>query len=132
MPVGKEKIKSFKDLHAWQEAHKLTIVIYKLTKNFPREETFGLTSQIRRSSLSIGANIAEGFSRISQREKVQFYSISLGSVTETENHSLVARDLGYIHQADFFDLEKQTMKVNKLFNGLIKSARMMDNHIYST
>lgn len=117
------KIRSFRDLIVWQEAHKLTLNVYKLTKKFPKEEVFGLTNQIKRSSVSVGANIAEGFSRLSPKEKIQFYSIALGSLTETENHLLIAKDLEYISIEDFRDMEDKTILINKLCNGLIKSIR---------
>ena len=82
------KIKSFTDLNAWKEGHKLVLMIYGITKQFPKEEIFGLTSQIRRCVVSITLNIAEGFSRQSYKEKVRFYSISLGSITELQNQLL--------------------------------------------
>jgi four helix bundle protein len=117
-----EKICSFKDLHAWQEAHKLTLVIYKMTQRFQKEEIFGLTNQIRRSAVSVEANIAECFSRRSSKEKTNFFHISLGSATETESHCLVAKDLGYIPLDSWPVIERQIVTVNKLCNGLIKSA----------
>jgi four helix bundle protein len=81
--LGKDKkIKEFTDLIAWQEAHKLVLQIYELTKEFPKDELFGLTSQIRRSAISITSNIAEGFGRQKYGEKIQFYYIAQGSITE--------------------------------------------------
>ena len=77
-----ERIKSFTDLIAWQEAHKLALIVYKTTKKFPENEKFGLVSQMRRSAVSITSNIAEGFSRVSKKEKLQFYAIARGSLTE--------------------------------------------------
>jgi len=74
-----KKIKSFTDLDTWKEGHKLVLLIYESTKFFPKEERFALTDQIRRAAVSITSNIAEGFSRQSLREKIQFYSISKGS-----------------------------------------------------
>ena len=74
-----KKIKSFTDLDTWKEGHKLVLLIYESTKSFPKEERFALTDQIRRAAVSITSNIAEGFSRQSLREKIQFYSISKGS-----------------------------------------------------
>ncbi|MDD5290643.1 MAG: four helix bundle protein [Patescibacteria group bacterium] len=79
------KIKSFTDLVAWKEAHKLVISIYKITEEFPKNELFGITSQIRRCSVSVSSNIAEGFSRHSDLEKIHFYSITKGSITELQN-----------------------------------------------
>lgn len=117
------KITSFTYLHGWQEGHKLTLLVYKETKNFPREEMFGLTSQMRRCAVSITSNIAEGFSRQFYREKVQFYSVALGSVTELQSQALVARDVGLLPEGNFQAIARQTIKVHKLINGLIKGAR---------
>ncbi len=114
----KEKIKSFTDLYAWQEGHKLVIMIYKDTENFPQKETFGLTNQMRRSAVSITSNIAEGFSRITAKDKCQFYSISQGSISELQNQLLIARDVGYLNKESFNKLAEQTIIVNKLVSGL--------------
>lgn len=118
-----EKIKSFTDLNAWKNGHLLILYIYKLTKLFPKEEIFGLTSQIRRSAVSITSNIAEGFSRQSYKEKVQFYSISLGSLTELQNQLLIARDIGYLDNKNFQKICYKTIVAHKLINGLIKSSK---------
>jgi four helix bundle protein len=117
------KIKSFTDLNAWKEGHKLVIEIYKVTKEFPGEEIFGLTSQIRRASVSITSNIAEGFSRNSYKEKLNFYSISLGSLTEVQDQLTIAKDIKYIANEDFKKLADQTVIASKLLNGLIKSTK---------
>lgn len=77
-----QKITNFSDLEVWRKGHELVLTTYKLTNLFPKEETFGLTTQLRRACISITSNIAEGFSRFSYKEKVQFYSISHGSITE--------------------------------------------------
>lgn len=115
-----DKIKTFMDLFAWQKGHRLVLYIYKLTLKFPTYEQFGLADQIRRASVSITSNIAEGFSRHSNKEKKQFYSISLGSLTETQNQLIIARDLKYI-TADEFDISfTDTIEVSKLINSLIK------------
>lgn len=119
----KNKIKSFTDLKAWQEAHRLVLMVYKTTKQFPKEELFGLTNQMRRSSVSISSNIAEGFSRKSEKDKIHFYNISLGSTTELQNQLLIARDIKYIDNRDFLKLSDQTILVHKLTNGLIKSSK---------
>jgi four helix bundle protein len=121
--MAENKIKSFTDLNAWKEAHKLVLAIYKITRDFPKEEMFGLTNQIRRAAISITSNIAEGFSRNSYKEKLQFYAISLGSLTELQNQLLAARDIGYLLNDKFKIIAEQTIVTSKLLNGLIKSAR---------
>jgi len=118
-----KKIKTFTDLHAWQEAHKLVLIIYKITKEFPKEELFGLVSQMRRAAVSITSNIAEGFSRQFYKEKVQFYSMAQGSNTELQNQLLIAKDIGYIPQGKFSEIAEQSVKVHKLLNGLIKKSK---------
>ena len=120
-----EKIKSFTDLNAWKEGHKLVLEIYKITQKFPKEEIFGLTNQIRRAVVSFTSNIAEGFSRNSYKEKVQFYSISLGSLTEVQNQLLIARDIGYIDKDEFNKIAEITVVANKITNGLIKKSKSM-------
>src|ERR1035437_4154937 len=97
----KNKIRSFTDLIVWQEAHKLVSMIYKETKTFPKDEIFGIVSQMRRAAVSITSNIAEDFSRHSNKEKVQFFSISHGSLTELQNQLLIARDVGYLSKESF-------------------------------
>lgn len=91
-----KKIKTFEDLDAWKEGQKLVLMIYQITKGFPKEELFVLVSQMRRAAISIISNIAEGFARQSYKEKIQFYSISLGSVTELHSQLLISRDIKYI------------------------------------
>ncbi|MBU4298422.1 four helix bundle protein [Patescibacteria group bacterium] len=122
-----KKIKSFTDLRTWQEAHKLVLMVYEITKKFPREELFGLTNQMRRAAVSITSNIAEGFSRQSYKEKVQFYSISQGSNTELQNQLLVAKDVGYLELEEFDKIAKQSIEVHKLLNGLIKKSKAILN-----
>jgi len=123
------KIENFKDLDAWKEGHKLVLMIYNITKNFPKEETFGLTSQMRRCAVSIISNVAEGFGRQSYKEKVQFYSMAEGSVTELQNQLVIARDIDYLSETDFERVNEQTIKVHKIINGLIKGAKsFIRNH----
>lgn len=118
-----DKIASFKDLHAWQQAHILVLLIYKLSTRFPDREKFALTDQIRRSGISVSSNIAEGFSRQGQKEKVQFYHTAKGSLTELENQLLIARDVEYISDEEFKKLEIQLILVGKLITGLIRSIK---------
>lgn len=117
------KIKTFMDLDAWKEAHKLVLSIYKITKEFPKEEIFGLVNQTRRSAVSITSNIAEGFSRPSYKDKAHFYAMALGSTTELQSQMLVARDTGYINKKTFEEIYEQSVKVHKIINGLIKSSK---------
>lgn len=118
-----KKITSFTDLDAWKEGHTLVLEVYKTTKEFPREELFGLVSQMRRCVVSITSNIAEGFSRQSYKEKIRFYAVAQGSVTELQNQLIIARDVGYIDKKVFKRLADQSIKVHKIINGLIKSSR---------
>ena len=118
------KIKSFTDLRAWKEDHKLVLMIYKITKSFPNDERFGLVDQIRRASISITSNISEGFSRNSNLEKKQFYYLSLGSLSELQNQLIVARDVNYIKNDDFQSIAQQSISVSKLINSLIKYLKL--------
>lgn len=120
MECKNSKIQSFTDLHAWQEGHKLVIMVYRATKNFPKEEIFGLVSQMRRCVISITSNIAEGFSRSTAKDKVQFYCIAHGSLTELQNQLLAARDIGYLSKEEFKKIADQTVVVHKLITGLKK------------
>lgn len=120
--IKSPKIKSFTDLHAWQAGHALVLGIYKAIANFPPEEKFGLSNQLRRAAVSITSNIAEGFSRQSRKEKVQFYSIAHGSLSEVQNQLLIARDVKLIPEQLFDRLAKDSVQVHKLISGLMKSA----------
>ncbi|MCB9077078.1 MAG: four helix bundle protein [Anaerolineaceae bacterium] len=89
------KILHFQQLEVWQEAHKLTLLVYKITKAFPSEEKFGLVSQMRRAAVSVPANIVEGFKRRSQRDKLRFYNIAEGSLEEVKYFFILSKDLNY-------------------------------------
>lgn len=117
------KIRSFTDLNAWREGHTLVLKIYKITKDFPKDEMFGLTNQLRRAAVSVTSNIAEGFSRQSYKDKIKFYAMSQGSVTEVQNQILIARDVKNIDDKKFQDVANQTIIVHKLINGLIKKSK---------
>lgn len=119
----KSKIHSFTDLNSWKEGHKLVIMIYRLTKPWPKNETYSLIDQIQRSAVSVTSNIAEGFSRQSKKEKLQFYFTAKGSLTELQNQLLVARDVGYVSKEDFQLAAEQTVVVGKLLTGLIRSIK---------
>ncbi len=115
--------KRFTDLRVWQESHSLSLAIYRITKDFPNDEVYGLSSQIRRAAVSVGSNIAEGFNRFSKKEKIQFYSVSLGSVSEVHSQLMLARDLKYISEPDFNRLEASIELIHKALVALIKSIR---------
>jgi len=117
-----DKINSFTDLNTWKEGHKLVLSIYKLTKKFPINERFGLVSQINRAVVSVTSNIAEGFSRPGRKDKINFYYMAVSSLTETQNQLIIARDLGYLNTKEFVNIKDQTVVVQKLIHGLIKSA----------
>ena len=102
-------------------------MVYLKTKSFPKDELFGLTNQMRRAAVSITSNIAEGFSRQSYKEKIQFYCISQGSNTELQNQLLVAKDVKYLTETDFNNITNQSVVVHKLLNGLIKKSRSILN-----
>ncbi len=117
------KIFSFTDLIVWQKAHLLVLSIYKLTKLFPTDEIYVLIPQLRRCAISITSNIAEGFSRKGKKEKIQFYSMSLGSLTELQNQLIIAKDLGYITNETYGEQSAIILEIHKMLNGLIKSAQ---------
>ena len=110
----------FEKLAVWKQARILTVLIYDLTEKFPDKEKFGLTNQMRRASVSIGANIAEGSSRFSAKEQAHFYSISYGSLMELMSHSFTALDLKYLNE-EVFEKTKSivqplSLKINNLRN----------------
>ncbi len=91
--------KTFLDLAVWREAHRFVLDVYRITESFPKHELFGLTSQLRRAAVSIPANIAEGFKRRGNAEKVRFYNISQGSIEECRYYLILSNDLGYVSGA---------------------------------
>lgn len=106
-------MRDFKKFEVWQLSHQLTLKIYTTTKNFPREEMFGLTSQIRRSFASIAYNISEGSGRNSDKEFANFINIALGSSNEAENQLILAKDLDYIHENEYQNLSKELILLKK-------------------
>lgn len=113
--------KSFKKLTAWQKAYNFALIIYKYSQKFPSSELYGLTSQIRRAAISISANIAEGSERQYKKEFVQFLSIARGSLAEVETYLILSKDLGYLNEKGFSELEEQRKEVGRLLRGLYKS-----------
>lgn len=118
-----KSIKDFKTLKVWQKAKELTNRIYEISEKFPWHERYGVTSQIRRSSASIGANIAEGNGQLFPNKLVQFLSISLGSVAETRNWLDLAKECGYITEDTFNELDEKCIEITKMLFGYVKSVR---------
>ncbi len=107
-------MRNFKELKVWNKAHEVTVAAYKATAAFPKQEMFGLTSQIRRAASSIGANIAEGAGRGTNADFVRFLQISLGSANELHNHLMFARDLGFIVENDFERLLAAVLEIQRM------------------
>lgn len=112
-------MKDFRRLVVWQKAHSLTLMVYRSTQRFPKEEKFGLVSQIRRCSASIAANIAEGCGRSGNGELHRFLQISSGSGSELEYHFLLAHDLGYLSDVDYRQLSAAVVEVRRMLTSLI-------------
>lgn len=118
-------MQDFRTLVVWQKAHELTLNLYRLTSQFPRSELFGLVSQLRRSSSSIGANIAEGCGR-GGREFARFLQIAAGSASETEYHLILARDLGFLDARDYESATQLTLEVKRMLSSLRAKVRPSD------
>jgi len=114
-------LKNYKELKVWQKAYHLCIEIYKITKDFPKEERYGLTSQIRRASVSVPSNIAEGYGRKTTREYIQALYVAYGSNCELETQILLSGDLGYIKPEDLEKLQGVLGDVERMLMGLIRS-----------
>jgi len=117
-------MKDFRKLFVWEKAHKLTLEIYRVTSSFPREELYGLTSQIRRASVSIPANIAEGCGRDSERELLRFMRIAMGSSSELEYEIILAHDLGYLSDEEFIKVQGDLVEVRKMLNAFIQKLKI--------
>ena len=118
-----QKIKSFTDLIVWQDGHKLVIMIYKTTNDFPKKEMYSLIDQMRRAVTSVTSNIAEGFGRQTYKDKLRFYYLSQGSLTELKNQILIAKDVGYLDNKIMIQLAEQANKVHALLQGFIKKTK---------
>ena len=116
-------MRDFKNLQVWEKSHDLTLRIYELTSHFPREEIYGLTSQIRRACASVPTNIAEGCGRESPADFARFLQIAMGSASETEYLILLARDLKYINANQYVALTDAIVRVKKMLTSLLKSLR---------
>lgn len=124
---------SFEDVIAWQKAHAFTILVYRLTREFPKDEQFGLISQFRRAAVSIEANIAEGYKKLGKAEKLRFLNISEGSLAECRNYIILSRDLDYIddeqYSALFFAIEEASKLLTSYSKGIINNSGITNNDI---
>ena len=116
-------MRDFKKIQVWEKAHKLTLQLYKLTTSFPKEELYGLTSQIRRAASSIPANIAEGCGRNTQVELARFIHIAAGSASELEYHLILAHDLGYIDAKIYSELDISINEIKRMLHGFEKTVQ---------
>ncbi len=114
--------KGYRDLVTWQQAYKLALAIYRTTQRWPKEEQYGLVSQIRRAAASVAANIAEGYDRTSQKEYLHHLGYARGSLAELETYLMLARDLGYTSPSDSEKLLSSQTEVGKLLAGLMRSV----------
>ena len=116
-------VRSFKDLIVWQKSVDLVEAAYRLTRDFPRQETYGLSSQMQRAAVSVAANIAEGSGRDSTREFIHHLAYSLGSLAEVETYLVVSTKLGYASQKSVTFLESQSDRIGKMLRALQKALR---------
>jgi four helix bundle protein len=116
-------MKDFRNLKVWEKAHWLTLAVYKTTGGFPRQELFGLTSQMRRCSASIGANIAEGCGKRGNNEFQRFLQIASGSACELDYHFLLARDLGFLEEMDYRRLAGELSQLRKMLTALLQKVQ---------
>lgn len=116
-------MRNYKDLRVWDEARKLTLAVYRTTQVFPKEERLGLTSQVRRASASIAANLAEGCGRRSDGEMARFVQIAMGSGAELSCHLLFARDLGLLNTEDYGELSTALDRIMKMLSVLSGKIR---------
>ncbi len=117
------KSKSFKDLIVWQKAHQFVLGVYKMTKEFPREELYGLTSQLRRAAISIAANIAEGFRKNGKLDKVRFFNIAQGSLEECRYYLVLTKDLEYADSSTLICLLEEVSKILNSYSQKIILSR---------
>ena len=115
-------MRDFRKIQVWQKAHEVTLRLYKVTSSFPKEELYGLTSQIRRAAASIPANIAEGCGRDSQTELARFVHIASGSASELDYHLLLAHDLGFIDKGNYQELNNLLSEIKRMLHGFERTV----------
>jgi four helix bundle protein len=114
-------VRNYRDLEVWEKAHKLTLELYRQSRAFPKEEFYGLTSQLRRSAISVGANLAEGCGRQTTPELARFVRIAMGSASELDYHLLLARDFGYLKAEVYRELSQELTRVRKMLAALLST-----------
>jgi four helix bundle protein len=115
-------MRNYRDLQVWTKAHDLTVELYRLSREFPREEIYGLTSQLRRAAVSVGSNLAEGCGRRTSTELARFVRIALGSASELDYQLLLARDLGFMKEDDFASSIAALTEVRKMLTSFLSSV----------
>ena len=112
---------SFENVIAWQKAHAFVLYVYKVTRQFPEDERFGLTSQFRRAAVSIEANIAEGYKKLSKADKLRFFNIAQGSLEECRDYHILSRDLSYLQTEEFELMHQRIEETSKFLNSYCKA-----------
>ena len=115
-------MRNYRDLQVWNKAHNLTLELYRFSRQFPREEIYGVTGQLRRAAVSIGANLAEGCGRRTRNELARFVRIAMGSASELDYHLLLSRDLGYMAADDFMSASAKLTEVRKMLTSFLQSV----------
>ncbi len=121
-------MQDFRKLKMWEKAHQLTLAVYRVTAKFPKDEMYGLTSQIRRAAASIPTNMAEGCGRDTEPEFNRFMQIAMGSACETEYHLLLAKDLGYLGDVDYQKMNGQIGEIKRMLSTLIVKIKNHDSY----
>ena len=123
----------FQRVIAWQKAHEFVLAVYRATRHFPEDERFGLVSQFRRAAVSIDANIAEGYKKLSKADKLRFFNISQGSMEECRNYIILARDLEYLDDTTLHELQEKSEYASRMINsycdGIMKNAAIKENEL---
>jgi len=115
-------MRNYRDLQVWSKAHNLTLELYRISRGFPREETYGITSQLRRAAVSIGANLAEGCARRTSTELARFVRIATGSASELDYHLPLSRDLGFMAADEFASASAKLIEVRKMLTSFLNSV----------
>ena len=130
--MEKKSVKTFRELIVWQKAHALTLEIYRITRVFPQDEKFGLVSQLRRSASSIATNIVEGHKRNGRKDFLHFLNLADASLEETKYHLILSRDLDYLTENDFNQLNLKCEEVGRILYGFQKSLKVSSYRLTHT